>query len=400
MADYKYIDTTGVIVPDTGAVLTEVQDEYKDVFGADLIVTPDTPQGVLIVAETTARSTVLQGNAALANQINPNLAGGVFLDALWSLMGGERTPSAPSTLAGVALTGQPFTYIPPNSVASVGVAGIEFATAGAVTLNASGLAIVDFIAVEDGPQAVLPGGLNTVVSAVLGWETVSNPDAATVGRLVESDVAARRRRVNTVGLQGHGGPENIEAALYSLDGVRSLTFRENVDNVTLVIDGVNMVAHSIYVCVDGGTDAGIAATIVDAKDMGGNYNGAVTVVYKEPVSGQLYSVKFDRPALIPTLARVTVKIAGFTGDPTVAVKTAINDYVNGLLEGEAGFVVGASVSPWELAGAVNREAPGIYVQKVEVAPQSTGVFTTAEIPITIYQKATLNSGGVTVVIAA
>jgi len=398
MADYVYLNASGVIVPDTGEVLTEVQNEFKTVFGADLIVTPDTPQGVLIVAETEARSNVLRNNAALANQINPNIAGGTFLDAIWAIMGGARTASAPSTLAGVALTGVAGTFIPAGSRASVGIAGIEFFTAGAVTLNASGLATVDFIAVEDGPQAVLPGDLDTVVSAVLGWETVSNPDAAVVGRLVESDVSARRRRITTLGLQGHGGPENIIAALSVVDGVKSLTFRENIADSTVIIDGVSMVEHSIYVCVDGGTDAAIAATLVDAKDMGGNYNGGVTVAHTDPYSGQVYSVKFARPTLVPVLSRFTVKVQGYTGNPDAAVKAAVLAYVNGELEGEAGFVVGASVSPWELGGAVNTQAPGIYVQKVEVAPQSTGVFVTAEISIAIYEKATMGTGGITVIV--
>ena len=85
MADYQYIDTTGVIVPDTATIQSEVEGEYKAVFGQDLVVTPNTPQGVLITAEVAARSNVVRNNAALANQINPNLAGGVFLDAIWAV---------------------------------------------------------------------------------------------------------------------------------------------------------------------------------------------------------------------------------------------------------------------------------------------------------------------------
>ena len=87
MADdnYEYINPTGLIVPETSTLLLEVQNSFKDVFGSDLVVTPDTPQGVLITLLTLVRAAVVNNNAALANQINPNKAGGVFLDAILGL---------------------------------------------------------------------------------------------------------------------------------------------------------------------------------------------------------------------------------------------------------------------------------------------------------------------------
>ena len=81
MADYIYIVQSGVILPDTAVVLGQVQAEYKLVFSANLNVAPTTPQGMLINLETLGRVAVLANNAQLANQINPNEAGGVFLDA-------------------------------------------------------------------------------------------------------------------------------------------------------------------------------------------------------------------------------------------------------------------------------------------------------------------------------
>ena len=99
MADvYDYILTTGVIVSDTGVINEEVITEYQQAFGSDLVTTPNTPQGVLITAETAARVAVADNNAALANQINPNVAGGVFLDAIGALTGTYRTPATPSTV--------------------------------------------------------------------------------------------------------------------------------------------------------------------------------------------------------------------------------------------------------------------------------------------------------------
>src|ERR1700744_3487884 len=87
---YNYIDLNGVIVPDSSSILGEVQTEWQDTFGQDLIVTPDTPQGVIITGDALARIAVANNNAVLANQINPNIAGGTYLDAIWALTGGQR----------------------------------------------------------------------------------------------------------------------------------------------------------------------------------------------------------------------------------------------------------------------------------------------------------------------
>lgn len=116
MAEYLYIESTGVIVPDTSTLLTEVQDEYKLAFGNDLVTTPDTPQGVLINSEALARAVVVNNNVALANQINPNIAGGIFLDAICALLGISRTAPQHSTVV-CNLTGVAGTVIPQGSQA-------------------------------------------------------------------------------------------------------------------------------------------------------------------------------------------------------------------------------------------------------------------------------------------
>lgn len=96
MANYGYVTSTGVIVPDTSTTLDQVRSEYRAAFGDDLDTSAETPQGVLITAETESRDAVARNNADLANQINPNLAGGVFLDAIWQLTGGQRVRATPT----------------------------------------------------------------------------------------------------------------------------------------------------------------------------------------------------------------------------------------------------------------------------------------------------------------
>jgi hypothetical protein len=396
MADlYEYLNPQGVILPDTADVQAQVEQEFRDALGQNLIVTPNTPQGVLIAAEVTARMAVLRANAQLANQINPNLAGGVFLDALWALTGGSRRTATKTVVQAVALTGAPGTLIPAGTLAATG-AGDQFASLADVTLGAGGTASVDFAAVEYGPVPCASGALSVLVSAVLGWETVTNPAAGLVGLAGESDAAARLRRRNTLALQGVALPEAVTSALYDVEGVRSLTFRENKGLTSATIDGILIGQHSIWVCVDGGADADIGATLLAKTSLGCLYTGDVDVTVIDPVTGQDYLVRFNRPTPVPVLTRFYVKTAGVVGDPLALVQEAVLAYAAGEMDGERGFVVGGAVSPFELAGAVSRQVPGMYVQKVEVTKAAVVNYQPTEVALALNQIATIDGSGIQV----
>lgn len=395
---YEYVVSTGLIVPDTSTLLTEVEDEFKAALGADLVTSPSTPQGALIVAETIARTGVVGNNAALANQINPNLAGGVFLDAIWALTGGQRIAATRSVVPSVSLTGLPGVVIPAGSQASL-ADGTLFESVSGVVLDISGLGAVDFQAVDTGPIAANPGALTQIVTAILGWDAVTNPTAATLGRNLESDQASRVRRRNTLSLQNVALPEAISSALYDTPNVRSLTLRENTTNTPLTIDSVTLVPHSIFVCVDGSTDAAVAATLLANKSLGCDWNGTTTVNVTDAASGQVYPVKFSRPTVIDVQARVYVRNIGALSDPITSVRQAITDYAAGLIEGEVGFTVGSSVSAFEIAGAVTRTVPGLYVWKCEISLLSPVSFSTNEIAIAINQIAAILATNIAVFVS-
>lgn len=399
MADeaYQYIDATGVVVPDTSALLTTVQDEFKAVFGADLPVTPDTTQGVLITGETLARDAVVRNNAALANQINPNLAGGVFLDALCALTGLSRTRATRSVVT-ANLAGQPGTIIAQGSRAQT-AAGAVFESLATVVLNGAGTASAEFRAIEFGPVPAAIGALNQIVDGVIGWETITNPAAATLGLAEQSDASLRQLRADTLALQNVALPESITSAVSAVANVRSLAFLENVANTTEVIEGISLVPHSIFVCVDGGSDQEVAAAILANKSLGCNFNGNTTVEVVEPVTGQAYDVIFERPEEIDILVRVTVSLDGTLIDPNTAIPAAVVAYANGEMPNEKGFVVGGDVSPFEIGAAVNSAYPTVYVKKVEVAlDEMSPAYSTNDIPIAKDQVARTQTGNVTVVV--
>lgn len=393
MSNYGWITSRGVIVPDTAELLTSVENEWKEAFGQDLVVTPDTPQGVLISAETQARDAVARNNAELANQINPDIAGGVFLDAIWRLTRGSRRPATRSIITGAVLTGVPNTIVPAGSLASVQGTGDQFRTTNTVIINADGTASAALESVDFGPIPAPAGQLVNVATAVLGWETITNPSAAALGRLEESDIASRRRRYQTLALQGVSLPEAIASRVYALEGVRSVAFRENISSATQVIDGITMLPHSIYVAVDSGNQAEIANALLESKSIGAAWNGNTTVTLVDPYSGQLITVLYETPTPVQIFARVTARFNGLDGQQIVP--EAIVSYANGELEGDGGFSIGANVNPFELAGAVNQVEPRIFVTLVELSTDGI-TYTTSPIAVSLQQVARISTSAITV----
>lgn len=400
MADYQYIVASGIIVPITSDILAGVREEYKAAFGQDLDISPETPQGILITAESIARSNVTRNDAALANQINPNYAGGVFLDSLLALLGSERVPAEHTTVS-CNLSGVAGTTILAGSRVSDTINNAVFESADTVILSGGGTGTVIFRAIDPGPLDI---GIGTVTQILppgtLDWETVTNPAVGTPGTFTESDATARNRRKVTLASQGSMISEAIISAVNNVEGVRiPILYRENFTGSNEVIDGITLVPHSIYVCVYGGVSLSIAEAIWSKKPPGTNFNGSTTVNVLDTPSGVTYPVKFQRPTEVPILVKATVKSDVSIQDPVATVKRAILDYAAGNVNGEIGFAVGADVSCFEIAGAITFEAPGIYVKKIETTDNIVvPAYSTDEIEIKINEIATLEDSSITVIL--
>ncbi|CUU68176.1 Uncharacterized homolog of phage Mu protein gp47 [Campylobacter hyointestinalis subsp. hyointestinalis] len=380
---YNFLNNSGIVVADTDSIYQEVEQEYKKAFGSDLVTTADSPAGVLITAETIARTNTAQSMAEVANQINPDIASGVFLDAILALTGGART-KATSTSVTATLTGVAGAVIPAGSQAKTNDENI-FSLVSDTLIPASGSTTATFLSVEKGAIPCTAGALNTIVSQVLGWETINNTDAGTLGLETQSDIEAREKRKLELAIIGRSTVEAICSALYSLTDVKSLSFRENTANTTQTIDGIQMIAHSIYVCVDGGTDEEIAKALLDNKTLGAGYNGSQEVSIIETISGQKYTVKFDRPTLVQIQIKISVKVISYTGSPQDFVKNAILAYANNPIKTE-GFTVGNDVSPVEIASSVAVNT-GFFVSDIQIKKQSDSDYVRTTIPIALNERA-------------
>ncbi len=385
MADYQYVSSTGVIIPDTSALLANVTTTYTNVFGSDLITTPDSPAGVFINAEVLAEAAMVQNNAAVANQINPNLAAGTFLDAILALTGAQRSPATQTYVSAVTLTGVSGTVVPVGTLAAT-AAGDQFASIAQVTIGGGGTITVDFKSVEYGAIPCGANSLTTVVSSVLGWETVDNSNAGVLGSATQSDVGARAFRTNTLGFQGVALPVAITSALYNIPGVDSVWFQENIAATTQTVNGVSMVAHSIYVVVNGGDHTKIAAALLENKSNGAAWVGGTSVDIVEPASGQTYTVKFD----IATPVEISMEITTINGN-TTDVTNAILNYMNGIvanfpLTTGSAWGIGGALSCFEISAAIAAQFPQYIITNVEIKLTIGGSFATTPLTAAVNEQ--------------
>lgn len=404
MADlYNYIPLTGTIVPDTGDILTAVQNEFKLIFGSDLDVSPTTPQGAMIVSESLARKAVIDNNAVLANQINPNLSGGIFLDAIGQLTGIQRTPKQ-YTEVPINITGIAGTNILQGALVYSPSINVTFQTLTNVTIGSDGMASVVVASMIAGAITVEVNTIINIISNVLGWETVTNPTIqSSLGAETQSDISFKNYRIETLATQGSSLSEAITSALAAVVGVTSFSYRENISPSTQVIDGITMIGHSIYACVNGGANTDVANALNSKKSGGAAYNnGASTspqsINVTDSYSGQIIAVLFDRPEVIQILVRATVQNNSSISDLRDSVIKAILDYQSGLIPGNLGLQVGVPVSCFALAGAVGYEIPGLFVINMEISLISPISYSNAEIPIELWQVAQIQSTSITVVI--
>jgi len=408
---YDYDRDTGLIVPDTSTLKSDVQGEFKLALGSNMDLTDATPQGRLVDGEVTARSNVIAYTAGIANQINPDQSGGVFLASLFSLMGGTPYVSTP-TVFGARVYGTNGSTSP-SGLAIYDSAGNIFNQQTAVVLNQVDTTVTPntyyglatFQAAVAGAIPVLANTVWSISSTAPSNITkVVNLLDGTTGQVTESDVAARRRRKSTLAAQSSNTIRAIKAGVSALSGYRSMTIRDNDDSSIAVINGISMPPNSIYVCVQGALDADIAAALLTAKGVGAAWTVGqtakgtpVTTSLIEPASGQPYTIFHARPDIVSCTCVVTYDSSQSVGnyEPQFAVQDAVNKYQNGLINGDPGLTIGRNLSAYELSGAVAAVYPGLYISSVTV----TGKTVTAgqEIPIELWEQALLAVGSIVVV---
>lgn len=163
--------------------------------------------------------------------------------------------------------------------------------------------------------------LTIIASPVSGWNSVTNPDAATPGQDIESIAALRVRREQALSLGGSRTRGAIRAKLLLLDGVLSAEVFDNPTNATVGV----IEPHNLRAVVWDGSPAAadddeIAQVIHDHIAEGIFSQGSESGTAQDPVVGPV-TVAFDRAAT--SAITVAVNIESETGVAADDVKQAI-----------------------------------------------------------------------------
>lgn len=367
---YDYITGQGVIVPDTSTVLSDIQQEFMEVFGNDLDLSATTPQGRLIEMLQRNRSFCIQICALVSNMLNLGRASGFVLDDLGSLFLIQRQP-ATHTQTAVNLTGVAGTIIPQGTRLQT-EAGDIFESMFETTIGSDGTVTVEFQSKETGAIPCVVNTLNIILDRISGLETANNPSAASLGHDLESDATYRTRIKDSLNINSIAILSAIQANLENVSGVIDSYCYDNSTDSSAVIDSVTVPPHSILACVEGGTDLDVAQVLYKKKTIGTGYiqsaTNLVSVDVIDEAYGTTYNVKFMRPITTNMDVEVYLNKQGYSGADLVnAVKDAVLQWYDGSIDGVDGVRIGKDVSPFEIGAAVSYVLPDIFITSVKIA---------------------------------
>lgn len=408
---YEYITGQGVIVPDTSTVLTDIQEEFKSVFGEDLDLSATTAQGRLIEMFQRNRTFCIQICALVSNMLNLGRASGFVLDDLGSLFLIERHP-ATHTQVTVTLSGVAGTIIPSGTRIQT-IDGDIFETVGQSVIQAAenfgDIASVNVLcqAQETGEVPCAAHSLTIILDRISGLETADNGSAAfSLGHDLESDTEYRYRIKNSLNINSIAITSAIKSNLEAVPSVVDSYCYDNYEDTAETVDGVVVPAHSLLACVEGGSDLDVATVLYKKKSVGCGYitatdNTDYTVITENVIDeayGTVYAVTFMRPEQVPIDIAITVNRQDYSGsDLADRVKDAIMQWYNGDIDGVDGIKIGKAVSPFEISAAVSDVLPDIFITDVKIAEHGETAAATT-LTFGAVHKATVDRTNITVTV--
>lgn len=296
------LDQNGLQVKDLSEIRDEIIADLKVAYGDDINVDQDTPDGQAINIFALAVKDTLDVLTQVYSSFDPDQAIGRVLDDRVSINGIQRLAGTHTTTPVVVETDRALNLVgldsslpenPPANVFTVAdTEGNYFYLTSSQTIAGAGFNSFSFTAKEIGAIQTVPNQLNKLVTTVLGVKTVNNPvtTGTVTGLNEETDTALRLRRQKSVSLASQGYLQSLEAELQNISGVVYSKVYENTSSVT---DGDGIPSHSIWVIVEGGSDANIGYAIYTKRNAGCGMKGSVIVDVTRP-DGSIFQVQFDR----------------------------------------------------------------------------------------------------------
>lgn len=287
----------------------ELEERQRADIDPNVDVSDETPLGQLNGIFGSALAEAWEGLEGAYHAFDPLDSEGDALTNVALLTGTERRGAAPSTVT-CTLNLDGGTTVPAGSLISLDTRpDIQFEldadveNTGGVPADFAG----EFTCTVDGPVVALATHLTQIVTPVSGWNTVSNPLDADVGRLADNDVTLRQRRSQQLALRGGSTIDAVHADLLEIETISQVDMLENTLDV---FDPETALPPHTFeaLIVDGGLtpDEDIAQAIWDSKPGGIKPHGNTSGVAIDK-NGDEQIVPFSRP--IEKLIYIKMKVA-------------------------------------------------------------------------------------------
>jgi uncharacterized phage protein gp47/JayE len=350
---------TNVLIPVGQTVSSSTTGEQFTTVGA-ISLSPSNASGITVSVVTLQNSTAY--TISYSNTISTNTVTFTsdasatvpeILSGLQSVIAGAH-PTLTSSVVGTTLV------IDRNDI---------FQTVGFTTSVNLGITKVrtvgEVVAVESGVIEQPANTIDSILTPMLGWDSVINPIAATPGEDRETDEQLRLRFRNGKFDRATNTFDAIYSALINLDNVSEVTIYEND---TSVVDGNGVPAHSFLPIVSGGLSTDIANAIWDNKPTGILSYGNTSVNVTD-IQGGVHVVSFSRPN--PVVIYISMDITtdvNFPANGNDQIRSALIDYF------AANFGTGDDVIYSRLYTAIN-SVPGHQVNTLTVGTSPSPVGT-------------------------
>jgi uncharacterized phage protein gp47/JayE len=387
-----YIDQLGIHVPSYQDILTYLQQQYRAIYGSDVYLGNDSQDGQLLAVFALAISDTNAMAAATYAAFSPATAQGAGLSSVVKINGIQRLIPT-NSFVDLLLIGQTGTQIINGIVRDN--SNNNWLLPALVVIPLSGQIVSTAVAANSGAVQLSALDIDTahnigvILTPTRGWQSASNPNAATPGDPLESDVALRQRQTVSTALPSSTVLDGIIGDIASLRGVLRLAAYENDDGVA---DSNGIPPHSIAMVVDGGDAAEIAAAIAAKKTPGTPTYGTTSEIVVDSYGTQ-NTIRFFRPTEVTISVLVTVDpFAGYTSSTSEAITLAVVAYIQSLPIG-ADVLYTKLFSPANLSGAV-----GNTYNVKSVAISRSGPLVSADIIIAFNEVPKCTTDNVTVTV--
>lgn len=387
ISDLFYMDAAGLHIPDYPTVLRYLQQEYRIIYGEDTYLEADSQDGQWVGILALAMFETMQVAATVYSSFSPATSQGDALSRNVKINGLERMIPTHSTVD-LRIVGQVGTTI--RNGQAEGNDGEKWNLPTEVVIPPAGEITVTATAENVGAIRAPAGSITKIATPTLGWQTVSNANAAAEGRAVESDAELRQRQSYSTMLPSLSVMDGIVGAVLSVPGVTRVRSYENDTGAT---DGNGIPAHTICIVAEGGDAQAIADAIAFKKTAGAGTHGNVEITTRDQY-GVESKTRFARPQLVRIRVHIELSAKyGYTTATSEAIRQNVATYISGLAIGET-VSLSKVYSPANLSCSGNSAT--FDIRRITLA-RNEGEYAEASIPIAYREAAICSMADVEVI---